>query len=143
MDLTASDLWLPGAAVQLTALLAALGGVLVVTLPAVGRSWWRRSRPPVAPDPDEVARALNTAGVPDAENAPDVSAGPPTSPLAAIRLVGATLIVLLVLPAAALVRQLWPHPDLGLPLFLGWLALLLVSTLAWLAVALADRQRER
>lgn len=122
MDLTASDLWLPGAAVQLSALLAAFGGVLAVTLPLAGWLWWRSRRAAVALE-----------AVPDAT----------TRPLAAVRLLVIAVLAVLVLPGAALIQQLWPHPELGRPSFLSWLAVLLLGMLAWLLLALADRRRER
>jgi hypothetical protein len=114
----------PGAALQLTALVATLAGALGLAALVVAWSWWRRRRhatpPPAAPQ----------------ESPPRSAAGPV--------LPGAALIVVLVLPAAVAVRQLWPQPDLGVRLLIGWLALVVPSVLAWVVLAIAaNRQGSR
>jgi hypothetical protein len=105
----------PGAAGQLLALGLVLGtGLLLLAVLVGGLALWRR-RPgpsdPAVPEPEDRGPAPVRPGVP---------------------LLGAALLVVLLLPAAVVVRQLWPHPALGWRLLLAWLAVCLLPGAAWL-----------
>ena len=108
MDSLYPDPIAPGASVQLTALAAACAGVLVVALAA--SAWSRRRRG------EAVTLAMREAQA---------------SPL----LTGAAMLAVLTLASAVAIRQLWPHPDLGVRLLWGWLLLVVPVALVWLSKA--------
>jgi hypothetical protein len=120
----------PGASTQLLALLTAGAGAAVAAgLLRLGL-WLRlRSRPHARP-------ATPVA-------APHRAAPEPAVGRAGRRLLGAALLALLLLPTAAVMRQLWPHPALGARLLAIWLPLLLGLTLMWLLARAGDAGRGR
>jgi len=124
----------PGAAVQLAALAVALGGGLLVAALLVAAVRLRRGRAapdlPVDPAPPPAA--------PPRPAGPDAARG---LPFAGVRLVGAAALLLLLLPTAVAVRQLWPHPDLGWRLGAAWFLAALPPVAAWLVLAAPGRER--
>ncbi len=113
----------PGATGQLTNLAVAVVVAAGVALVIRGILWgWRRWRGSV-PGP-----GAEPAG---GDAAPAGAAGP--------RLLGGVLVLLLALPAAVAVRQLWPHPDLGWRLLVIWLLAVLPPAALWLALAARGR----
>jgi hypothetical protein len=140
----------PGAASQLAHLvlggLAALAVVLVLALarrilrwragrgptPAMGTPAATGDTPP-APPPAATAGTEETAGPGDA------GAGPAALRAGGTRLLGAVLVLVLAMPTAAAVRQLWPHPDLEWRLLVVWLLAWLPPVAAWLALARRGR----
>lgn len=121
MDITAAETMSAGATVQLTALAAALGGVLLVA--GLLLLWQRLRLPPAVQPPGD---PISTPPVETTSDQPAVA-----------RLLAGVVIACLVLPTAAVVRQLWPLPDLGLRLLVGWFLVLIPVVLAWTALAIA------
>jgi hypothetical protein len=108
----------PGAAGQLAALAAGLVGAVLVTAAVLLLAWWRgRGRQGATGAPVSVAAGTR----PDAAS-----------------LLGAALLLVVLLPAAVAVRQLWLHPALGSRLALVWLLVALVAGIAMLG---ASRRR--
>ncbi len=105
-----------GAASQLAALLATVAGAGLVAALVRGGLWLRHRRRGTEVDDRGQARI---------HELPDRAA-------MARRLLGALLLLALVLPTAAAVRQLWPHPDLGSRLALVWSLVLLLPAVTWL-----------
>jgi hypothetical protein len=121
MDITAAETLPAGATVQMTALAAALGGALLAA--GLLLLWQRLRLPPAVLPPGDSTSA------PPAETTSDLPA--------VARLLAGALVACLVLPTAAVVRQLWPVPDLGPRLLVGWLLVLIPVVLAWTALAIA------
>lgn len=121
MDITAAETMPAGAAVQLTTLAAALGGSLLAA--GLLLLWQRLRLPPAVQPPDD------RISTPPAETTSDQPA--------LARLLAGAVIACLVLPTAAVVRQLWPLPDLGPRLLVGWFLALIPVVLAWTALAIA------
>ncbi len=120
----------PGAAGQLTNLaVAVVVAAAVALLAGLALAAWRRWRHG-APAGDAAADRGDGQRTPDAQ-APAGAAGP--------RLLGGVLVLLLALPAAVAVRQLWPHPDLGWRLLVLWLLAVLPPAAVWLALAARGR----
>jgi hypothetical protein len=129
MDLAASVLQgtapiAPGAPAQLAAFVAAAAGALLAVLAAA--AWIRRCR-----------RGESIAATAPAVPPPDAA----SDAIAVLRLFAAALLTLLALPAAAAVRQLWPHPDLGWRLAAGWAGFVLPVAAGWLAASRAAAAR--
>jgi hypothetical protein len=110
----------PGAAGQLTNLLLAVATAAAVAALLGGALAVRRR-----------LRGQRSGPAPPAPAADPGGAG--------ARLLGGVLLLVLALPAAVAVRQLWPHPDLGWRLLVIWLVALLPPAVAWL-VLLAHRR---
>ena len=131
MDLDAQALSVPdllagGASAQLAALAAAIGGVLLGTvLAAVGVRW--------------VARRclLAEAGAKSCVEQPLESAGDRCETVSNLRLAAASMLAVFLMPAAAAIRQLWPHPDLGWAMVACWFAVLLPVLAIWFVLGRA------
>jgi hypothetical protein len=117
------------AAVQLSALAAALAGVLLGAALLAGWQGWAVRRRPTA------RAAAPTAG--DADDAEGHGAEPDRPVASNLIMTCAFILAALLLPAAAAVRQLWPHPDFGWTTVACWGGVLVPVVAVWLALARA------
>ncbi len=109
------------AAAPVASLAATVGGVLLAALLNVMAMRWRARRrraEPAASGGDAVAPGLTAS-----------ACGLGVAPY--LRLAAVAVLAAFLLPAAAVVRQLWPHPDLGWPMLAGWAAVLVAVVGAW------------
>ena len=124
------------ASVQFVALAAALGGVLLgAVLLAAGLKWIARRHTPAQAG---ATTAGEEPGVGDgAGGSDDDGARPDCGAVSYLLMAAALVLAVLLLPGAVVVRQLWPHPDLGWPMVACWAGILLPVVAAWLVLARA------